>query len=55
MSNPMIRIHDLATNEVIDREMTDLEYAKHKEALLPQPLTEEEAKGSADEATLGGN
>ena len=26
MTKPMIRIHDLETNEVIDREMTDLEY-----------------------------
>lgn len=25
----MIRIHDLATNEVVDREMTDEEYAQH--------------------------
>jgi hypothetical protein len=38
MKNPMIRIHDLETNEVIDREMTDEEAA----ALLPNPLSEEE-------------
>lgn len=29
MSKPMIRIHDLTTNEIIDREMTDEEYAQH--------------------------
>lgn len=26
MSNPMVRIHNTETNEVIDREMTDAEY-----------------------------
>jgi hypothetical protein len=30
MANPTIRIHDLATNQVIDREMTDAEFAKYK-------------------------
>lgn len=29
MSTPMIRIHDLETNEVIDREMTEAEYADY--------------------------
>ena len=28
MTKPMIRIHDLATDEVIDREMTDTEFAE---------------------------
>ena len=28
MSNPIIRIHDLATNEIIDREITDEEIAQ---------------------------
>jgi hypothetical protein len=27
-SRPIIRIHDLATNEVIDREMNDAEFAE---------------------------
>ena len=27
---PMIRIHDTAKNEVIDREMTDDEYKEHQ-------------------------
>ena len=26
MTRPIVRIHDLATNEVIDREMNDTEY-----------------------------
>ena len=28
MPNPIIRIHNTETNEVIDREMTDAEYAE---------------------------
>ena len=30
MSKPMIRIHNTETDEVIDREMTDTEFAKYK-------------------------
>ena len=30
MSNPTIRIHDLATGEVIDREMTNAEFDEYK-------------------------
>jgi hypothetical protein len=29
-ARPMIRIHDLATNEVIDREMNDAEFAQYQ-------------------------
>ena len=52
MTNPMIRIHNLETDEVIDREMTDAEYAEHLAALAPKPLTEEEQKAEADKAAL---
>lgn len=38
MTKLMIRIHDIETDKVIDREMTDEEAA----ALLPNPLSEEE-------------
>ena len=38
MTKPMIRIHDIETDEVIDREMNAEEIA----ALLPNPLTVEE-------------
>jgi len=31
MTNPMIRIHNAETNEIIDREMTDAEYADYLE------------------------
>jgi hypothetical protein len=30
MIKPIIRIHDLATDKVIDREMNDAEYAKYQ-------------------------
>ena len=30
MTKPIIRIHNMATDEVIDREMTDAEYAEHQ-------------------------
>lgn len=30
MSKPMIRIHDLATDEIIDREMNSAEFAEYK-------------------------
>lgn len=33
MSKPMIRIHNSETNEFIDREMNDDEYAKHLDAI----------------------
>lgn len=31
MSKPIIRIHNVETDEIIDREMTDAEYATFKE------------------------
>jgi hypothetical protein len=30
MTRPMIQIHDISTNEVIDREMTDAEFEQHE-------------------------
>ena len=32
MTKPMVKIHDISTNEVIEREMTDAEFAIHEEA-----------------------
>ena len=52
MTNPMMRIHNTETDEVIDREMTDAEYAEHLAAFTPKPLTEEEQKAEADKAAL---
>jgi hypothetical protein len=33
-TRPIIRIHDSASNEIIDREMNDAEYAAHQESIL---------------------
>ena len=30
MTNPMVRIHNTETNEIIDREMNDTEFAQYK-------------------------
>ncbi len=45
MTKPIIRIHNTQTNEVIDREMTDAEFADWQ--------TQQAAH--AEEALLGGN
>jgi hypothetical protein len=45
MPNPTIRIHDIATGEVVDREMTAAEASAHAEA---------EAKFLADEQAKAG-
>jgi hypothetical protein len=47
MTNPIIREHNLDTNEVIDREMTDSEYAEFLKSFEPTP--EEIAKHQAKE------
>jgi len=53
MTKPIIRIHDLATNEVIDREMTDAEYAElqKQQADLAANQTAQ-AKAEADKEAL---
>jgi hypothetical protein len=54
MTKPMIRIHDTSTNEIIDREMTDDEFATH-EALAAQAIAnqaEAEANAEAKAAVL---
>jgi len=48
MSNPLIRIHDMATGEIIDREMNDAEFAEYK---ATQAADKAEAKVLADKAT----
>lgn len=63
MANPTIRIHDLATDEVIDREMTNEEYAEFQAAQKINELAIEEKEAikkvllnklgiTADEAKL---
>lgn len=52
-SRPMVRIHDIETNEIIDREMNDAEFAEYEAnkaiALL---AAEAKAKAEADKAAL---
>jgi hypothetical protein len=66
MTKPMVRIHDLSTNEIIDREMTDAEFAQYQTDLADRQAKEatqaekDQAKAalldrlgiSADEAKL---
>ncbi len=49
MDKPLIRIHNAETNEIIDREMTDDEFAKYEEdkLALNQQILDEEAKAQA--------
>ena len=41
MTNPMMRIHNVETGEVVDREMTDAEYLAY--ITPPQPPMESKA------------
>ncbi len=54
MSRPMVRIHNMATDEVIDREMNDAEYAQHLQKLEAKAIkdAEAEAKATAKAALL---
>jgi hypothetical protein len=51
MSRPIIRIHDLATDEVIDREMNDAEYAQHLQELEAIAIKDAEAEAKAQAKT----
>ena len=46
-TRPMVRIHDLTTNEIIDREMDDIEFAQYQEDLKAQELAKIEAEKKA--------
>ena len=48
MTRPMVRIHDLSTDEVIDREMNDTEYADWQ---AQQAADAAAAQAKADKAT----
>ena len=53
MSNPIIRIHDISTDTVIDREMTDEEFAQHEAdqaEIVARKLAEAEAKAAEEAA-----
>ena len=52
-TRPMIRIHDLLTNEVIDREMNDAEFAQYQaDQAAHIAAAEAKAKAEADKAAL---
>jgi hypothetical protein len=46
-NKPMVRIHNSQTNEVIDREMTDVEYNSYQELLRLQDVAKAEAEAKA--------
>ena len=47
MTNPTIRIHNTETDEVIDREMTDAEFAKYEDDQATQTAAKAEAAAKA--------
>jgi hypothetical protein len=53
-TKPMVRIHNMETNEVIDREMTDDEFAQYEADKAEQAAkqAEVEAKATARQAIL---
>jgi hypothetical protein len=53
MTRPTVRIHDLATNEVIDREMNDAEFAQYEADQAAQAAqAAAEAAKAAEKAAL---
>ena len=47
MTKPMVRIHDLSTNEVIDREMTSAEFKEYEANQAKQAIIKAEAEAKA--------
>jgi hypothetical protein len=47
MTNPMIRIHNTETNEVIDREMTESEFAQYEADQIAKTESETQAQAKA--------
>jgi hypothetical protein len=54
MTRPTVRIHDLSTDEVIDREMNDVEFAQYEadQAAATAQAAAEAAKAAEKEALL---
>ena len=54
MTKPLIRIHNIETNEVIDREMTNAEFKQYEadQAAQAAALAQEELKAQAKSALL---
>jgi hypothetical protein len=52
-TKPMVRIHNAETNEIIDREMTDAEFAQFEADKAAHKASEAvKAKAEADKAAL---
>ena len=47
MSRPMVRIHNTETNEVVDREMNDAEFAQYEADQAAQATAQAEAQAKA--------
>ena len=47
MKKPTIRVHDIALDEVIDREMTDVEFAKYQKDQADYEAQEAQAEAKA--------
>jgi len=43
-TRPIVRIHDLETNEIIDREMNDAEFAQYQADQAAQAIAKAEAQ-----------
>jgi hypothetical protein len=53
MTRPIVRIHDLSTDEVIDREMNDAEFAQYEADQAAQAIqAATEAAKAAEKAAL---
>ena len=50
-TRPMVRIHDLSTDEIIDREMNDAEFAQYQAEKLAQEASQAEAEAKAQAKT----
>ena len=48
MIRPIVRIHNSETNEVIDREMNDVEFTKHNQLLETYAIATAEASAKAE-------
>jgi hypothetical protein len=46
-TTPMVRIHDLETNEIIDREMNDAEFAEYEARQAKKAIEQAEAEAKA--------
>ena len=52
MNRPMIRVHNAETNEIIDREMNDAEYAIYQADQAAQAAEQAEAEAKAAEKAV---